>query len=119
MATEQESNGDTQGTQLAQGNSEIVANNSQQQNGQPQQEQPQQQSPWKSFLVRIFIFWLISRMFSWRSSQPSDQQNVGTRMPGTNLFRPNQALVSSKRSFFIAGMIYVLRKAPDGSIDYV
>ena len=66
-----------------------TAGNNVQQNDQPQQQQ-QQGSMWKSLLVRMFIFWLISNLF--RGRQQST--NTSTTLPSTNLFKTNQKIVS-------------------------
>jgi len=74
-------------TQLQNG----TAGNNVQQNDQPQQQQQQQQgSMWKSFLVRMFIFWLISNLF--RGRQQST--NTSNTTPSTNLFKTDQKIVS-------------------------
>lgn len=75
-------------TQLQNG----TAGNNVQQNDQPQQQQQQQQqgSMWKSFLVRMFIFWLISNLF--RGRQQST--NTSNTAPSTNLFKTDQKIVS-------------------------
>lgn len=74
-------------TQLQNG----TAGNNVQQNDQPQQQQQQQQgSMWKSLLVRMFIFWLISNLF--RGRQQST--NTSNTVPSTNLFKTDQNIVS-------------------------
>ncbi|XP_022809418.1 cleft lip and palate transmembrane protein 1 homolog [Stylophora pistillata] len=66
--------------------------NNDQQNNQPQQQQqqPQQEqgSMWKSLLIRMFIFWLISKLF--RGGQ---QQGTNTNViASTNLFKTDQKI---------------------------
>lgn len=74
-------------TQLQNG----TAGNNVQQNDQPQQQQQQQQgSMWKSLLVRMFIFWLISNLF--RGRQQST--NTSNTVPSTNLFKTGEKIVS-------------------------
>ena len=64
-----------------------TAGNNEQQNGQQQQQQ--QGSMWKSLLVRMFIFWMISNLFRGRQ-QTSNTNTVAS----TNLFKTNQKIVS-------------------------
>lgn len=69
--------------------------NSQRQNGsqdnnQQQNGQQQQGSMWKSILVRMFIFWMISNLFRGRQQSTSNTNIV----PATNLFQTNQKIVS-------------------------
>ena len=74
-------------TQLQNG----TAGNNVQQNDQPQQQQQQQQgSMWKSILVRMFIFWLISNLFRGRQQTT----NTSNTAPSTNLFKTDQKIVS-------------------------
>lgn len=79
VACEQQSN-----SQLQNG----TAGNNEQQNGQQQQQQ-QQGSMWKSFLVRMFIFWMISNLFRGRQQN----SNVNT-VASSNLFKTDQKIVS-------------------------
>lgn len=68
-----------------------TAGNNVQQNDQPQQQQQQQQgSMWKSLLVRMFIFWLISNLFRGRQQSSSTTSTVAS----TNLFKTDQKIVS-------------------------
>lgn len=62
--------------------------NNQSQNGQQQQQQ--EGSMWKSLIVRMFIFWMISNLFRGRQQSTSNTNIV----PATNLFQTNQQIVS-------------------------
>ncbi|KAL9952468.1 hypothetical protein ACROYT_G039730 [Oculina patagonica] len=90
MATEQRSdeavcerNEQPSDSQLQNG----TAGNNEQQNEQPQQQQ-QQGSVWKSLLVRMFIFWMISNLFRGRQQSTTNTNTV----PSTNLFKSDQKI---------------------------
>lgn len=67
-----------------------TAGNNGQQNDQPQPQQ-QQGSMWKSLLVRMFIFWVISQLFRGRGQQQSTTTNT---FASTNVFKTDQKMVS-------------------------
>lgn len=62
--------------------------NGSQDNNQQQNGQQQQGSMWKSILVRMFIFWMISNLFRGRQQSTSNTNIV----PATNLFQTNQQI---------------------------
>lgn len=93
MATERsdeavcEQNGQQSNSQVQNG----TAGNNGQENGHPQQQQQQQQgSMWKSLLVRMFIFWMISNLFRGRQQQSTNTNMIAS----TNLFKTEQKMVS-------------------------
>ncbi|KAJ7383977.1 Cleft lip and palate transmembrane protein 1 like protein [Desmophyllum pertusum] len=67
-----------------------TAGNNGQQNDQPQ---PQQQQGsmwnWKSLLVRMFIFWVISQLFRGRGQQQSTTTNT---FASTNVFKTDEKM---------------------------
>ena len=78
-----EQNGQQSNSQVQNG----TAGNNDQQNNQPQQEQG---SMWKSLLIRMFIFWLISNLFRGRQQQGTNTNVIAS----TNLFKTDQKMVS-------------------------
>lgn len=92
MATEQRSDEAVCERNEQQSDSQLqngTAGNNEQQNEQPQQQQ-QQGSVWKSLLVRMFIFWMISNLFRGRQQSTTNTNTV----PSTNLFKSDQKIVS-------------------------
>ena len=85
-----EQNGQQSNSQVQNG----TTGNNDQQNNQPQQQQqqPQQEqgSMWKSLLIRMFIFWLISNLFRGRQQQGTNTNVIAS----TNLFKTDQKMVS-------------------------
>ncbi|XP_058944990.2 putative lipid scramblase CLPTM1 [Pocillopora verrucosa] len=83
-----EQNGQQSNSQVQNG----TAGNNDQQNNQPQQQQqqPQQEqgSMWKSLLIRMFIFWLISNLFRGRQQQGTNTNVIAS----TNLFKTDQKI---------------------------
>lgn len=91
MATERRSDEAVCERNEQQSNSQLqngTAGNNEQQ--QQQQQQPQQGSVWKSILVRMFIFWMISNLFRGRQQSSTNTNTVAS----TNLFKPDQKMVS-------------------------